>query len=312
MRLFMLLLTLLIGIMLWGLYDRGTAESFFYPKTLTYSSAHDIYASEEMKDDVLSMNDDNTSSVDDNTTQLDALPCVDDVSTENKHVHHDSINDKPFVAIIIDDINREHQLKQIDSLPIKVTPAIMPNNALNPKSSSLAKNRDVYLVHLPLEAHRFYQREHIVLEERASPERIESRIEEIWQQFPTMRFLNNHTGSKFTENFNAMLALLKALKRRNVIFLDSKTTHKSAAYKAASAIGMRIVERDVFLDYDKTRESIARQLNVAIKIAKKRGYAIAIGHPYPETFAVLSQTSWTNKGVEFVYFDTLLEEKIWR
>ncbi|MDE7216739.1 MAG: divergent polysaccharide deacetylase family protein, partial [Helicobacter sp.] len=218
----------------------------------------------------------------------------------------------PAVAVIIDDINAPEQLHKIDTIPLAITPAIMPNNTINPKSSELHKNREVYLVHLPLQAHNFVQREHIVLEDSQSAESIAKRIADIVAQFPNVRFLNNHTGSKFTEHEDSMRALLLALQEHNILFVDSKTTSKSVARHVAESLGLRIVERDVFLDFDKKPAKIAKQLHLAITIAKKRGYAIAIGHPYPETFAVLSQPQWRDLGVAFVYLDTLVKEKIWR
>lgn len=218
----------------------------------------------------------------------------------------------PAVVVIIDDINAPEQLRKIDAIPLAITPAIMPNNATNPQSSELHKNREVYLVHLPLQAHNFVQREHIVLTDSQSAESIAKRIADIVAQFPNVRFLNSHTGSKFTEHADSMRALLLALQKHEILFLDSKTTSKSVAREVAESLGLRILERDVFLDFDKKPQKIAKQLHLAVTIAKKRGYAIAIGHPYPETFSVLSQPQWKELGVAFVYLDTLVKEKIWR
>lgn len=218
----------------------------------------------------------------------------------------------PAVVVIIDDINAPEQLHKIDAIPLAITPAIMPNNATNPQSSELHKNREVYLVHLPLQAHNFVQREHIVLTDSQSAESIAKRIADIVAQFPNVRFLNSHTGSKFTEHADSMRALLLALQKHEILFLDSKTTSKSVAREVAESLGLRILERDVFLDFDKKPQKIAKQLHLAVTIAKKRGYAIAIGHPYPETFSVLSQPQWKELGVAFVYLDTLVKEKIWR
>ena len=218
----------------------------------------------------------------------------------------------PAVVVSLDDINAPEQLRKIDAIPLAITPAIMPNNATNPLSSELHKNREVYLVHLPLQAHNFVQREHIVLTDSQSAESIAKRIADIVAQFPNVRFLNSHTGSKFTEHADSMRALLLALQKHEILFLDSKTTSKSVAREVAESLGLRILERDVFLDFDKKPQKIAKQLHLAVTIAKKRGYAIAIGHPYPETFSVLSQPQWKELGVAFVYLDTLVKEKIWR
>ncbi|MDE7447593.1 MAG: divergent polysaccharide deacetylase family protein, partial [Helicobacter sp.] len=167
----------------------------------------------------------------------------------------------PAVVVIIDDINAPEQLRKIDAIPLAITPAIMPNNATNPQSSELHKNREVYLVHLPLQAHNFVQREHIVLTDSQSAESIAKRIADIVAQFPNVRFLNSHTGSKFTEHADSMRALLLALQKHEILFLDSKTTSKSVAREVAESLGLRILERDVFLDFDKKPQKIAKQLH---------------------------------------------------
>lgn len=285
---FKIIACLLVGVLLWGLYEKAAI-----PKP--------IQEIETM-------------------TQIVEIP-EPTQSLENNEILHQTESTPtpavpadsplPAVAVVIDDINSHAQLQKIDQLPIAITPAIMPNNTLNPTSSELHQNRDVYLVHLPLEAHKFKQKEHFVLSDSQSAEEIAKRIAEIHLQFPNARFLNNHTGSKFTEHRDSMRALLLALQKYQIVFLDSKTTSKSVAREVANSLGIRILERDVFLDYDKNMTDIAKQLHLAITIAKKRGYAIAIGHPYPETFAVLSQPQWQDLGVEFVYLDKL-KEKIWQ
>lgn len=285
-------------VLLFGLYDkaqRGTESAHVatilapMPTTTAESAApaaHDLQQTHESLP---------------KTASAPALPTK---STESVQL--------PVVAVIIDDINASEQLRLIDAIPLAITPAIMPNNATNPKSSELHKNREVYLVHLPLQAHNFVQKEHIVLTDSESGESIAKRIADIVVQFPNVRFLNNHTGSKFTEHMDSMRALLLALQKHGILFVDSKTTSRSVARKVAETLGLRIIERDVFLDFDRKPEKIAKQLHLAVKIAKRRGYAIAIGHPYPETFAVLSQPQWRELDVAFVYLDTLVKEKIWQ
>jgi len=52
---------------------------------------------------------------------------------------------------------------------------------------------------------------------------------------------------------------------------------------------VRYLSRDIFLDNQKSGEYTRRQLFKAVRLAKKRGQAIAIGHPYPTTYLTLSK-----------------------
>jgi polysaccharide deacetylase 2 family uncharacterized protein YibQ len=47
--------------------------------------------------------------------------------------------------------------------------------------------------------------------------------------------------------------------------------------------------RDVFLDNDRDHEAIDAAFQYLIKKARREGSAIAIGHPYPETFKYLKK-----------------------
>ena len=55
----------------------------------------------------------------------------------------------------------------------------------------------------------------------------------------------------------------------------------------AAQLGIPHVARDVFLDNNPTADAILHQLAEAERLARRRGHALAIGHPYPATLAVL-------------------------
>lgn len=99
--------------------------------------------------------------------------------------------------------------------------------------------------------------------------------------------VNNHMGSLMTSNLNGMQHIMKALSEYSMFFLDSKTIGRTKVKQAASDYNIPVVVRDVFLDDEQKENSIAHQFDLAIAIARKKGYAIAIGHPYPQTVNVL-------------------------
>ncbi|MGP1449700.1 MAG: divergent polysaccharide deacetylase family protein [Wolinella sp.] len=212
---------------------------------------------------------------------------------------------KPKLAIIIDDVGFKKHADGIKNLPFKVTPAIFPPGRFNPQSHKLAENFDFYMVHLPLEAHGFYQKEHEWLRPSDSLDKINARIEAIKRDFPRLQYINNHTGSKFTEDSEAMRRLLTVLDRSGIHFVDSRTTPNTKAPQVANELRIEILSRDIFLDNQRSIPYIKKQLAEAIRIAKKRGYAIAIGHPHDETLRALRESNALFSDVELVYINEL-------
>ncbi len=72
--------------------------------------------------------------------------------------------------------------------------------------------------------------------------------------------INNHMGSKFTADAARMTLVMKELKARGLMWLDSKTTVDSAGSAAAAVVGVPYVERDVFLDNVDSVVAILEQL----------------------------------------------------
>jgi polysaccharide deacetylase 2 family uncharacterized protein YibQ len=101
--------------------------------------------------------------------------------------------------------------------------------------------------------------------------------------------VNNHMGSRFTEDAAGLDALMAELKEHGLFWLDSRTTAGTRGVEAAQAAGVPAVGRDIFLDSDLNPDAIRRQVRKLIEAARKRGSAVAIGHPHPETIAVLHE-----------------------
>lgn len=108
-----------------------------------------------------------------------------------------------------------------------------------------------------------------------------------FERLPQARGLNNHMGSQLTQEAKPMGWLMEYLGGRGAYFIDSRTSAKSRAWETAQRYRIPSLERDVFLDHERDSAQIERQLDQALALAKNRGYAIAIGHPYPETLAQL-------------------------
>ena len=102
--------------------------------------------------------------------------------------------------------------------------------------------------------------------------------------------INNHRGSLLTRHPGHMQWLMEELLEHDgLFFIDSFTTAESVALQIASELGVHATRRDVFLDPDKTSVTLQREFERLKSVARKRGSAIAIGHPYGSTLALLER-----------------------
>jgi len=212
---------------------------------------------------------------------------------------------RPRLAIIIDDVGTSSQVKAIKSLHIPLTMSFLPPSKARPNTAKLAKHEKTYMVHLPMEAQNWSAEEPSTLRIHDSQTLISNRIKEIKRLFPRVKYLNNHTGSKFTSNEIAMNRLVFALNTNKIKFVDSRTTAATKAPKVLKNFGLPYIARDVFLDHHMDKPYVLAQIKKAIDIAKRHGTAIAIGHPHKNTLRALYESKKLLKDVELVYINRL-------
>lgn len=213
---------------------------------------------------------------------------------------------KPKIVIMIDDVSSSRQKKAILDIGYKVNMAFLPPTKGHPNSAKIAQDLPFHMIHFPMQASsKFKGPEKNTLKITHTYEQIEQRVKDLRKWYPNAVFTNNHTGSVFTQDEEAMDKLFRALKKYNFIFVDSRTTAKSAAKKMAQKYNMPYIVRNTFLDNKKEYAYIQNQLKKAIKIAKKRGYAIAIGHPHSMTIKVLKESKHLLKGLEPIFVNEL-------
>jgi polysaccharide deacetylase 2 family uncharacterized protein YibQ len=215
------------------------------------------------------------------------------------------VSTKPRIAIIIDDVGTSSQVRALKSLKIPLTMSFLPPSRARPNTPKLAAKESIYMVHLPMEAQNWSAEEPFTLRVNDSQAHIFERINEIKQLFPKVKYINNHTGSKFTSNERAMNRLITALKKNNIYFIDSRTTAQTKAPKVMKNFGYKYMARDIFLDHHMDKKYVLGQIKKAIKIAKTHGTAIAIGHPHKNTLKALYESKELLKEVELVYINRL-------
>jgi polysaccharide deacetylase 2 family uncharacterized protein YibQ/nitrate reductase NapE component len=213
---------------------------------------------------------------------------------------------KPKLVIIMDDMSFASQVKSLKDLGINVTPSFFPPSKRHPNTAIYAKEFKHYMVHFPMQAtNPNFHEEPNTLHLNSSYDFIKNRVLTIKKEFPKAKFVNNHTGSKFTSDYYAMNKLYRVLNKYNMVFVDSRTTSKTQAPKLAKKYHQTLLSRDIFLDNKPDISYIQNQLKKAIKIAQRRGYAIAICHPHKTTFMALRKSKYLLKNIEVIYIDEL-------
>lgn len=214
------------------------------------------------------------------------------------------------IAIVIDDLGNNLALgRRAVELPGPLGFAILP---LRPQTVALADyahrlNREV-IAHIPMD-----NRENKVLGPGAlkasmNREIFNQNLMAAIQSVPHLQGVSNHMGSLLTENPEQMDWLMTALSALPLYFIDSRTSRETVAHQTARKHRIGSLERDVFLDNDTRYEAIDYQFNRLLKLARRNGSALAIGHPYPSTLDYLEKAlpELESRGIHLVSPSQLL------
>jgi polysaccharide deacetylase 2 family uncharacterized protein YibQ len=212
----------------------------------------------------------------------------------------------PRIAIIIDDLGYHLAAGQrAVALPGAVACAILPGT---PRSVQLAQaawqsGKEVML-HLPLQSMHLHGTEEpgaITLD--TTRRGLADTFANALATVPFAVGVNGHRGSLLTRHPGHMSWLMEEiLMAGGLYFVDSYTTHHSVALQIAAEAGVPAIRRDVFLDSNPAPEMVAREFERLKSLARERGFAVAIGHPYPETLDFLEHAipSLVEEGIQLV------------
>lgn len=264
------------------------------------SKAKDTNLSDDIKD--INLSDRNLSS-EKNTTSIDFNSST--IFNENKKNIYFKKDKQARLAIIIDDMSSKEQVKALKNTGLKLNPSFFPRDKNHPNTHNYAKEFDFFMVHLPLAALNFKNEEIQTLKPHQSQEEISAKIKSIKNDFKDLKFINNHTGSLFTSDANAMRKLFLALDNFDLIFVDSLTTNSSKVRTVARDFNKTYIKRDIFLDNYDDLNYIKKQIKKAVNLAKKNGFAIAIAHPKKNTFKALMQSKDVLNEVKLVYLSEI-------
>ncbi len=197
----------------------------------------------------------------------------------------------PQISIIIDDLGNHHEsgLKAVN-LPGPVAYAFLPHTPHAAQLAEIAhRNGKEVILHIPMQSRSG---------RRLGPGAVTAAMDRIelmrvvsagLRSVPHVSGVSNHMGSLLTSRREAMGWLMDLLRVRDrLFFVDSRTTGSSRALEVAQQRGVPSVTRDVFLDAELNEAEIYRAFEQLLRIARRRGSALAIGHPHEETLTVLA------------------------
>ncbi len=198
----------------------------------------------------------------------------------------------PQIAIIIDDIGYDKKVAMgLFRLNPEITFSVLP---FSPYGKSLARQLKQggaeLMLHLPMEPVQYPKVNPGpgALLSTMSPDELLNQLRRDLDHIPGIVGVNNHMGSKLTTHADQMNQIFTVLRKRDLFFIDSRTAADSQGQAAARLFQLRFSQRDVFLDNLQKVDYISGQFSQLVKIAKKHGTAIGIGHPYQATLETLA------------------------
>ena len=214
------------------------------------------------------------------------------------------------IALIIDDMgNKESDAIAFD-LPSTVTFGILPHTEYSLQFAQLAqKQQREVILHVPMESLAGAALGPGAITSHMHPEEILRKLTSALDTVPGAMGVNNHMGSRLTQLTLPMNATMQFLRDKNLYFVDSRTTRFSKAEQIAKRNGIPTQRRHVFLDHSRKQQDIAFQFERLISLSKKRGLAVGIAHPYPQTMAFLEQAlpELEKQGITLLPMSKLLE-----
>ena len=220
---------------------------------------------------------------------------------------------RPRVAIVIDDLGGENKIfQELLRWDLPLTFSVLP---FTPHAKTLAleahrQGREIIL-HLPMEPHGYPDvrpGEGVLLQEMDEARLLRQLSKDI-EAVPHIKGVSNHMGSRLMEDPEKVRIVFSELKRRGLFFLDSRTTPQTIGLRVAQSVGLRAMERSLFIDHSSDEEKIKEKLERLIQLSLSTGKAIGIGHPHPSTIKCLKEMipKMQERGIDIVPLSTLME-----
>jgi polysaccharide deacetylase 2 family uncharacterized protein YibQ len=200
-------------------------------------------------------------------------------------------DERPIIAIVLDDLGlNRRNTAAVNDLPAPLTLAFLPYaGRIEAQTQAAHDAGHELMLHMPMEPLGSEWPGPDALTTKIDQREFTKRLLKNLDRFEGFVGINNHMGSKLTSDSSRMDVVMQELRKRDVLFLDSKTSARSVAGNVAGEHGVPNTTRDIFLDNVINIDSIKRQLELTERVARQTGSAVAIGHPHGTTIEALRQ-----------------------
>jgi len=198
----------------------------------------------------------------------------------------------PRLAIIIDDLGSDRAAAEaVFALGYPLTVSVLPNHEHSVDIAQEAHRRGFQvMLHLPMQSVANETPEAQELHPGMPGSEVAALVDLFLKNVPDAAGVNNHQGSQATADAALMDELMPVLRDRRLFYVDSRTTATTVAYDTAQDFGVRSAFRNVpFLDDVAEVAAVRKQLELALRGAREKGEAVAIGHPHPATLQALRE-----------------------
>ncbi|GHF20400.1 hypothetical protein GCM10017044_14070 [Kordiimonas sediminis] len=121
----------------------------------------------------------------------------------------------------------------------------------------------------------------------------------------------NHMGSKFTANTDSIRPILDEVKRRGLMFVDSRSSRYSRAATIAQSINLPVAINNGYIDEIPSEADILNSLTDLENRARTLGAALGLARPYPISMDTVSKWAETleQKGFQLVPVTALADRQ---
>ncbi|MDR0569542.1 MAG: divergent polysaccharide deacetylase family protein [Spirochaetaceae bacterium] len=214
--------------------------------------------------------------------------------------------EKKLIFVIDDAGNNLQDLEPFLRFPGPITVAVLPGLAYSAESARRIRSagKEVIL-HQPMEAIGGKDPGPGAVYTGMKAEEIRAVLEKNLAEIGPAAGMNNHQGSKVTMDGTAMETVLQVCREQGVYFLDSRTIAETAAPAAAERLGIKIAERDVFLDNVQEKAVMLKYLREGLEKADRQGVAVMIGHTWSPELAPLLAEAYADLTAQGYVFSTI-------
>ena len=215
------------------------------------------------------------------------------------------------LAIVLDDLGNDRRVAdEIFELPYPLTISVLPNHEHSQEIAQEAERRGYQvMLHLPMQAVSTEKPEAQELRPGMPPREVSRLVNQFLQDIPGAVGVNNHQGSEATSDPALMRELMPVLRDHHLFYIDSRTTAITVAYETARNSRVPSAFRNVpFLDDVTEVGAVRKQLELAMRGAREKGGAVAIGHPHPATLQALREVlpNAQSEGVRLTFASELV------